>query len=103
MVFLIKALYSYAYKFIFLKMKKIYIIKLLTSISLTLILVNLFPSGIRAQVLQVSSSITPEEMVEEILIGGGVVTSNIEYTGANISRGEFWGGPGNIGIVEGII
>ncbi|MBP6870841.1 MAG: choice-of-anchor L domain-containing protein [Bacteroidales bacterium] len=42
-------------------------------------------------------------MVQEILIGGGVETFNIEYTGNNISRGKFWGGPGNIGIEEGII
>jgi hypothetical protein len=25
------------------------------------------------------------------------------YTGADISRGNFWGGPGNIGIINGII
>ncbi|HPI86276.1 MAG TPA: choice-of-anchor L domain-containing protein, partial [Bacteroidales bacterium] len=42
-------------------------------------------------------------MVQEILIGGGVETFNIVYTGNNISRGKFWGGPGNIGIEEGII
>jgi len=60
-------------------------------------------SQIKADTLQVSSNITPEQMVQEILIGGGVVTSNITYTGNNISRGKFWGGPGNIGISDGII
>ena len=47
--------------------------------------------------------LTPEQMVQEILVGGGVVTSNITYTGNNISRGKFWGGPGSIGISDGII
>lgn len=57
----------------------------------------------KADTLFVSSNITPEQMVQEILIGGGVVTSNIEYTGNNVSRGKFWGGPGNINIEEGIL
>jgi hypothetical protein len=57
----------------------------------------------QADTLNVSSSITPEQMVQEILIGGGVVTSNITYTGNTISRGKFWGGPGSIGISDGIM
>jgi len=84
-------------------MEKIYFRKLLPSITITLFLTICLVSLTRAQVLQVSSNITPEQMVQEILIGGGVVTSNITYTGNNISRGKFWGGPGNIGIEDGII
>lgn len=84
-------------------MKKLY------SIKWSLLLLSVFLSGsfisfqAKADTLHVSSSITPEQMVQEILIGGGVVTSNITYTGNNISRGKFWGGPGNIGISDGII
>jgi hypothetical protein len=76
-----------------------------TFIPLIIIVVtSLFISAqAKADTLFVSSSITPEEMVQEILIGGGIVSSNITYTGNNISRGEFWGGPGNVGISEGII
>jgi hypothetical protein len=55
-----------------------------------------------SQVLQVSSAITPEEMVE-MLIGSGLEYSNVVFTGADISRGSFWGGPGNIGVSNGII
>jgi hypothetical protein len=84
-------------------MEKNYFIKLLISLTFTLILTNLISEQTQAQTLQVSSNITPQQMVQEILIGGGVVTSNITYTGNNISRGKFWGGPGNIGIEEGII
>lgn len=54
------------------------------------------------QVLEVNSDITPEEMVE-ILIGSGLEYSNVVYTGNDISRGSFWGGPGNIGVSNGII
>jgi hypothetical protein len=55
-----------------------------------------------SQVLQVTSDITPEEMVE-MLIGVGLDYSNVEFSGGEISRGSFWGGPGNIGISNGII
>jgi hypothetical protein len=55
-----------------------------------------------SQVLQVNSDITPEEMVE-ILIGSGLNYSNVVFTGADSSRGSFWGGPGNIGLGNGII
>jgi hypothetical protein len=84
-------------------MEKHYSRKLLISLTAGLLATVFVPFTGRAQVLQVSSSITPEQMVQEILIGGGVVTSNITYTGNNISRGKFWGGPGNIGITEGIL
>jgi hypothetical protein len=54
------------------------------------------------QVLQVTSGITPEEMVE-MLIGVGVDYDNVVFMGADSSRGSFSGGPGNIGLSTGII
>jgi hypothetical protein len=84
-------------------MEKHYFLNRFFSLTIILLLAGFLLSEVKAQILQVSSSITPEQMVQEILIGGGVVTSNITYNGNNISRGKFWGGPGNIGIEEGII
>ena len=84
-------------------MKKLYSNRHIVMLIITLAASVFISYEGQSQVLQVSSNITPQEMVQEILIGGGVVTSNITYTGNNISRGEFWGGPGNIGIEEGII
>jgi hypothetical protein len=55
-----------------------------------------------SQVLEVTSETTPENMVE-ILIGSGLSYDNVVYTGNDISRGNFWGGPGNIGVSNGII
>jgi hypothetical protein len=55
-----------------------------------------------SQVLEVNSGITPEEMVE-LLIGSGLDYDNVVFTGADTSRGSFWGGPGNIGLGHGII
>jgi hypothetical protein len=84
-------------------MKNFHSFKLILSLTTFIVTVFFLSSGVKAQVLQVSSAITPQQMVQEILIGGGVVTSNITYTGNNISRGKFWGGPGSIGISDGII
>lgn len=61
-----------------------------------------FSSNAISQELQVSSEITPENMVE-ILIGTGLSYENVVFTGADFSRGNFWGGPGNIGVSDGII
>ncbi len=55
-----------------------------------------------SQVLEVTSDITPESMVE-LLIGSGLSYENVVYTGGNSARGAFWGGPGNIGVSDGII
>ena len=55
-----------------------------------------------SQVLEVTSGIIPEEMVE-ILIGSGLTYENVVYTGDSVARGQFWGGPGNIGVSNGII
>jgi hypothetical protein len=59
-------------------------------------------SLVNCQVLQVTSEITPEEMVE-ILIGSGLSYDNVVFAGADSSRGSFWEGPGNIGVSNGII
>jgi hypothetical protein len=56
----------------------------------------------KSQLLQVTSEITPEEMVE-MLIGSGLDYDNVVFAGADASRGSFWGGPGNIGLGNGII
>jgi hypothetical protein len=84
-------------------MKQLYTFKGFSLLISILLVTGFISNRVKADTLHVSSNITPQEMVQEILIGGGVVTSNITYTGNNISRGEFWGGPGNIGIEEGIL
>ena len=76
----------------------------LTRGSLSFVFTLAFTGLVNSQeVLQVSNQITPTELVQEILIGGGIETSNITYTGVDIARGEFWGGPGNIGVESGVI
>jgi hypothetical protein len=84
-------------------MKTTYSHKLFCSLITILFAASFLSLQVKADTLFVSSNITPQQMVQGILVGGGVVTSNITYTGNNISRGKFWGGPGNIGIEDGII
>ena len=55
-----------------------------------------------SQDLEVNQSLNAQQLVD-ILIGGGIQTMNATLTGAAISSGEFSGGPGNMGIEEGVI
>lgn len=53
--------------------------------------------------LVINTAATPAQMVSNI-VGGGITTSNIVYTGATQASGSFTGGGGtNLGIVSGII
>ena len=49
-----------------------------------------------------NSGLTPTDLVN-ILMGEGIVVSNISYSGTNISAGTFSGGTGIIGFESGII
>ena len=79
-------------------MKTNFLPRVLLSFFLVLMMMN----TVKSQVLEVTSDITPEEMVE-ILIGSGLTYDNVVYTGDSVARGQFWGGPGNIGVSNGII
>lgn len=53
--------------------------------------------------LTVSGTLTPSQLVQNILLGPGVTASNITYTGIAISRGTFNGASSNIGFQSGIL
>ena len=54
--------------------------------------------------LQVSQSLTPQQLISQVLIGYGVTVSNITYTGDLVAIGEFSnGGTTNIGLQSGVL
>lgn len=53
--------------------------------------------------LQVNTTQTPQQLVEDVLIGQGVEVSNIQFTGDPLSRGYFNGTASNIGLTEGVL
>lgn len=53
--------------------------------------------------LTVNGSLTPQQLVQTILLGNGVSASNITYTGAPAAIGSFNGTASNIGIASGIL
>jgi gliding motility-associated-like protein len=61
-------------------------------------------SGIYAQ-LTVSTAMTPQQLVQNVLVGTGVTVSNITYIGAGGTIGSFTtgGSPTNLGFSSGII
>lgn len=53
--------------------------------------------------LVTSTSQTPIQLVEDVLVGGGVVVSNVTYTGDADAIGSFNGAGTNLGLGSGII
>ncbi|MCF8276550.1 MAG: choice-of-anchor L domain-containing protein [Flavobacteriales bacterium] len=67
-----------------------------------LVLMGLTAGTASAQ-LVVDNTLTPTQMVEDILLGPGVTASNISFTGVGGQSGYFNGVNSNIGISEGVI
>ena len=66
------------------------------------ILTLLFPFTTYAQ-LTTSTSMTPAQLVQNILLGSGVTASNITYNSAPLAIGSFNGSVSNIGLPAGLI
>jgi gliding motility-associated-like protein len=57
---------------------------------------------VRAQ-LNVSIAMTPTQLVQNVLLGGGVTASNVTYTGTTGSRASFTATASNLGLDAGVI
>lgn len=68
---------------------------------LTIILL-LISCAIQAQ-LTTNTSLTPDDLIKNVLVGKGVTVSNVTYVGQAEAVGQFNGVNSNIGIAEGII
>lgn len=54
--------------------------------------------------LIIQNHLTPQQLVQQVLVGSGVTVLNVTYTGANNARGSFINGSTtNLGIDEGVI
>ena len=54
--------------------------------------------------LQISQTLTPTQLVHQVLVGSGVTITNVTYTGDLIAIGEFSnGGTTNLGLQNGIV
>ncbi len=53
--------------------------------------------------LVIDNTLTPTQMVEDVLLGPGVTATNITFSGTNNQSGYFNGANSNIGIAEGVI
>lgn len=67
-------------------------------------LLFLFSSIVSFSQLTVSTAMTPQQLVQNVLVGSGVTVTNVTYTGSASSIGYFQGGnTTNLGLDEGII
>ncbi len=79
------------------------ILKKLIRFSALIIFVLFTCTGVRAQ-LVVSGNLTPEQLVTQILVGGGIQVSNVTSQGNNFMRGSFSNGHAtNLGLDEGVV
>ncbi|NQT78249.1 MAG: T9SS type A sorting domain-containing protein [Bacteroidetes bacterium] len=71
-------------------------------IFLTFLFITLSGNGLRAQ-LVVQTNLTPEQLVQQVLVGSGVSVSNVTYQGNNFMRGSFTNGHAtNLGLDGGV-
>ena len=71
--------------------------------SLFLIILSLLYSPLFSQLI-INTAPTPAQLVQNTLVGNGITTSNISYTGGVASRGSFTNGSTtNLGLNNGII
>lgn len=67
------------------------------------LILSLCHFNLQAQ-LAVSTSMTPQQLVQNVLVGNGVTVSNIVYSGVSGSIGEFTNGnTTNLGLTSGIV
>jgi len=69
---------------------------------LFLFLAILLVGNVRAQ-LTTSTSMTPTQLVENVLVGNGIAVSNVAYTGSANAIGSFNGTLTNLGLNTGIV
>jgi hypothetical protein len=59
-------------------------------------------SGVSLQSVAVNNTLTAAQLAE-VLVGSGVSTSNVTFTGHSSSSGSFSGGTGNVGLASGLV
>jgi gliding motility-associated-like protein len=72
------------------------------AIGLFATLVCLLPKPALAQ-LTTSTAMSPTQLVQNVLLGSGIVATNITYTGDAFARGTFNGTASNVGLASGVI
>ena len=63
----------------------------------------LFFSQFTKAQLTTSTVMSPQQLVQNVLLGSGVTATNIVYNGASLSRGTFDGSASNIGLNAGVV
>lgn len=70
--------------------------------SILSIALGLLPFFSKAQ-LTTSTTMTPAQLVQNVLLGSGIVATNITFSGTADARGTFNGASSNIGLSSGVI
>jgi len=82
--------------------KKINLLIIMFRLTILSFLTIFLTAQLASAQIAVDYSLTPTQLVQDVLLGGGVSVSNVTYTGGAEMRGTF-SGTSNVGITEGII
>ena len=75
----------------------------LTSYLVCLMACLFLQAQVIAQTLTVDPSYSPQQLIEDVLIGQGVQISNVQFSGNGAARGYFDGSNSNIGLESGVV
>ena len=67
-----------------------------------LIILLLVVSSVNAQLIT-NNSLSPEDLIKNVLVGRGIDISNVTFTGNAKAIGQFVGVNSNIGVDDGVI
>lgn len=76
--------------------------KINIKIAASLVITFFFSVGLNAQLIT-NTGISPAALVEDVLVGDGVIVSDVSYTGTLEAIGSFNGSSTNVGLNSGII
>lgn len=77
--------------------------KLQTWKLITLLVISLSPLHLLQAQLTTQGGFTAQDLVEDVLLGGGVQVLNVTFQGSNGAIGTFNGASSNIGLSEGVV
>jgi len=77
-------------------------LKINIKIAASLVITLFFSVGLNAQLIT-NTGISPAALVEDVLVGDGVIVSDVSYTGTLEAIGSFNGSSTNVGLNSGII
>lgn len=81
----------------------IFVVQIVMRPILSCVMMLVLLCGVAKAQLTVDDTYTPQQLVQDVLVGQGIQISNVQFSGNAQARGYFNGSNSNIGVSEGVI